>query len=177
MQFIGWRNLLERFVICIEGSPHVRWDYIMPDYGHRNPDFVNAAVVYGQTQNAPLIENEQYYVGDKITSYLGLHDPNASLPVERPRPLNSRSEDLRAVTPKYTDLGKEVGPGFWFLEVTWNETPTGLVLLENPDGTFRRTGFFKCGRNGGSLDGLATDLGPRRWDWDMGLRMYKICLV
>lgn len=77
----------------------------------------------------------------------------------------------------------KTGNELWFLEVTWDDSPMGLVLVENPDGTFRRVGIFKMGRNEPMEDEdpdfpmAIFPLGPRNWDWEEGLKMCTITLV
>jgi hypothetical protein len=65
-------------------------------------------------------------------------------------------------------------PDFWFLQLTWTMTPSGLLLN-------RRVGFFNMGRNNYEktdwrIRGSGT-VRPRDWDWYGGLRMCKATLV
>ncbi len=159
--------LTERYVIIGDGRSHIYWDYLIPDDGAGNPYFKRPIKYRGKGGNSQR-RNE----GDEILfARAERDDPN-------------RQHAIRPTPPKGSTLilrkAKKSENYFWFLEITWGDTPTGLVLVDNGDGTFKRVAFFRMGRNNYKYDESSPEVfysGKRDWSWDDGLRMCTVTIT
>jgi hypothetical protein len=168
MRRMEWPEVTARYVIETEGNPHIYWDYIIPDGGAANPHFMKAA------KSGRARPNTQYLIRDKLISKADAESAQSKPTMRRIPPQASGSPG-----PGHR-VGNQSGQSFWFLELTWNDTPTGLVLVDAGDGTYKRTGFFMMGRNNDPEDLWVNGVhisGRREWDWDRGLEMRTITIV
>ncbi|KAH7084023.1 heterokaryon incompatibility protein-domain-containing protein [Paraphoma chrysanthemicola] len=174
MQRMTFKEIDERFILCIDEEPHIFWDYIIPDRGLLNK-YINQASRNTDDSDFYTWRNPQRErIKQKITNRM-LDEKN---PVDdEPEAPNPRPTPKRGRIPPATGAI----PEFWLLELTWTEVPKGLLLVRREDDLFERAGYFKMGRHlWESTDwrsrGLQT-AGPRDWDWYGGLRMCTITMV
>jgi hypothetical protein len=164
MRQMEWPELTERFVLATDGSPHIYWDYIIPDGGHENPEFMRVAALGGARPNP------QYIIRSKLLSFSGVGWTARGSQDEPPTP-------PAGSVPAYSTSSRN---SFWFLEVSNSEgIPTGLALMQVPasEATFKRVGVFRMGgKDWRSSNG--DDFTPRiDWDWDEGLEMCTVTIV
>lgn len=180
MTRMNFLEIVEGFVIVGDGSPHMFWDWIMPDNGLMNLFLAPAAEV--QIKNP--VRNPQVLVQQKMTSGLSIDriqedDKTRSIPpnaIDRsfstPFGTSARGKEKQ----KESELEKK----FWLLEITHTNAPAGLVLIQIHDNVFKRIGMFRMGRDLSSetlwINGLYIS-GPRQWDWDGRLEMRKCIII
>jgi hypothetical protein len=166
MQPMTLEKMQRRFVFSKDGNIHIYWDYIIPDGGMENPYIKQASKDYtGKWDRNPqkLIERRIGFA-TSVEPELGGVDTRPTPP--------SGSANIASATRS---------DSFWFLEVTWDDTPTGLVLFRREDGSFERVGFFFMGRNNYQKASWiyrgSQPAGARDWNWDEGLRICTITIV
>ncbi|KAH8897219.1 HET-domain-containing protein [Thozetella sp. PMI_491] len=176
MTQMSYEEIISYFVIVIDGSPHIYWDWIVPDGGAVNM-YLGPA---GKLQMQYPEINPQVIVDGQITNMIGpplvqetLHrptPPDATLDHSWPKPASSRRGRHSRGNPD---------ADFWLLEIGHTDIPTGLVLIRLRDSEFRRIGMFRMGRNQNPnrqwVNGYEI-AGPRRWDWDARLEM-RTCSI
>jgi hypothetical protein len=164
MQF---EDIVDRFVMAAINDAHALWDFIVLDGGEFDMDFGRVSMMC-----APQPANEQYYLKNRVSALMSATAGRAGGSATRKVP-----PDGKAVVPEEVRTGKE----FWFLEITWDNVPTGLALREVGEGLFKRVGFFKMGRNQvvdpDDMPMPVENLGPRPWDWDESLNMCTITII
>lgn len=166
MRCMTFKEITERFVTVTNFTPHLFWDYIIADHGFTGPPWVEASKLA-----RPYSLNEQYSISNPVSSLLSATTVKY-MPTNRAIP-----QDGEASIPGDIRTGMD----FWFLEITWDDSPRGLVLIEVGDRIFKRLGYFRMGRN----DPIDVDdfplppeyFGPRPWDWDEGLKMCTVTIV
>jgi hypothetical protein len=160
-------QVLQRFVLAANGEPHIYWDYIIPDGGRQNPYFSQVVKYYRAKGH---MANEQALITDKVSDPSGGRTDQEGID-RRPTPPRGSANAM---------LSNQSESGIWFLEITWDDTPTGLVLLRREDGIFVRIGFFLLGRNNYQKADWrmrgSQHVGDRDWNWDKGLMMCTITI-
>lgn len=175
MTQMSYEELVTYFVVVTEGSPHIYWDWIVPDGGAAN-EYLGPA---GKLQMQHPEINPQILVDANITNMLGGDPFLVQEKTQRPIPPSKTTSPW----PEPTTRKKRVYGGsdadFWLLEIGHTVIPTGLVLVRLGPGKFRRIGMFRMGRNQNPnwqwVNGYEI-AGPRRWDWDMRLEL-RNCVI
>ncbi|KAL5316962.1 hypothetical protein ACEPPN_016014 [Leptodophora sp. 'Broadleaf-Isolate-01'] len=186
MQSFSADEILAFFVVTdSEEWPHIFWDYIVAD-DSRLGNKVLAPYMERQKDEVVRAVNTQLAVRERVTKRMfgnGEIIPKAEERNIRPPP------DKGTFAPDTHDGNAGAVGGFrdlYFLEVTWTETPRGLVLVRRGKGddgmeVFQRVGFFNLARHKyEEMDWRmrgTEDAGRRDWDWYAGLRMYTLRIV
>lgn len=180
MTQMSYEEVVTYFVVVTDGSPHMYWDWIVPDGGAANEYLGPAAKL--QMQHPQI--NPQVLIEPKITSMLSAEQPLIQEDPQRPTPPPCLIPD---VWPEPMSKGSKGARGisiipdvdFWLLEIGHSIVPTGLVLRRLEGSNFKRIGMFRMGRNQNPnwkwVNGLEIE-GPRRWDWDLRLQM-RTCQI
>ncbi|RFU32957.1 hypothetical protein B7463_g3386, partial [Scytalidium lignicola] len=162
-----WPEFTERFVLVTSGSPHMFWDYVIPDRGNFDPNFMRVIAEVGSTARL----NPQYNLQKGI---IGGSSSNSQYTEHDTRERTA----LRVGT--IAPYDNSTRNSFWFLEVSnLSNVPTGLVLMQVPNlpATFKRVGFFKMGRSDPQASESDYITIPRDWDWYGGLEMCTITII
>ena len=175
---MSYEEIVCYFVIVTDGSPHIYWDWIVPDGGAANE--LLGPVGKLQAENPEI--NPQVLVGGSITNMLGGGEPLIKEPLHRPTPPDA-TLDRSWPKPASSSRGRHSrdvpDAEFWLLEIGHTNIPTGLVLIRLRDSEFKRIGMFRMGRNQSPnwqwVNGYEI-AGPRRWDWDARLKM-RTCII
>ena len=168
--------------------PHLFWDYVVMDESRVGREVLVPYVeMQGEGEGGEEIVREfnaqlRLGVKDKVTKKM----LGAGEIIPRPEARNMRARPRKGTIPPNEDERLGGLRELWFLEVTWTETPRGLVLVQNglgEDGVqvFQRVGFFHMGREGFRKTDWRMrgneDVGGREWDWYDGLRMCTLRIV
>ncbi|KAJ4423588.1 hypothetical protein N0V82_001754 [Gnomoniopsis sp. IMI 355080] len=177
MAQMSYEELITYFVIVTEGTPHMYWDWIIPDGGVGNEHIGPAAKL--QIKH-PEINPQILVDANRITSMLGGSPPLVRETSPRPIPPPPSTTDSWP-RPTYEKKRTRGAPDvdFWLLEIDHGRIPTGLLLIRLHSNRFKRIGMFNTGRNQSTTwewrNGLEIS-GPRRWDWDSRLAM-RSCII
>lgn len=173
MAQMSYEHLVSSFVIVTDGSPHMWWDYIIPDGGAANEHLGHAGDLQWQY---PEI-NPQVLANGRVTLDLvgaGDMEPLVREPSQRPVPPFANPD----VWPDPTGSNKKQAD-LWLLEISHTNTPAGLVLARIKGCEFRRVGMFVMARNKDPtyqwINGYEV-AGPRRWNWDARLKI-RSCVI
>ncbi|KAH7349168.1 heterokaryon incompatibility protein-domain-containing protein [Pyrenochaeta sp. MPI-SDFR-AT-0127] len=184
MQRLSPDEVLTFFVVVSsEKWPHIFWDYIVADDSRLGKEVLEP-YIEKQKEEIMLIVNPQLGISERVTKEMmknGEVLPKAEEKNPRPSPIKG-SFDPHGQTEHASSEFRDL----YFLEVTWTETPRGLVLIRkgrDMDGTevFERVGFFKMARDHYEKTDWRMrgeqDVGKRDWDWYGGLRMHTFKIV
>ncbi|KAG8157871.1 hypothetical protein KVR01_012143 [Diaporthe batatas] len=174
MAQMSYEEVVSNFVIVTDGSPHMFWDYIIPDGGAANEHLGHAGELqWKYPEINPQVAVDARVVLDLIGGGGGAR-PLARQPSERPVPPDANPDDWPAPAG-----GSKKQADLWLLEISHTNSPSGLVLVRIKGCEFRRIGMFVMARNQDPtyqwVNGYEVS-GPRRWDWDTRLRM-RSCIV
>lgn len=174
-----FEQIVTYFVVVTEGSPHVYWDWIVPDGGAANIYLGPAAKLQLQYPHI----NPQVLIESKLTNILSVEQPLVQENPQRPTPPPSLIPQFWP--PPLTKGGKRArgvtipDVDYWLLEIGHSIVPTGLVLRRLEGNKFKRIGMFRMGRNQNPnfrwVNGLEIE-GPRLWNWDSKLQM-RTCQI
>ncbi|KAK0119420.1 hypothetical protein ONS95_010872 [Cadophora gregata] len=166
--------------------PHLFWDYIVMDESKVGREVLGMYMEKQGKDEVVKAINPQLGVKERVTRRM-LGDGEI---LPRPDEKNTRPHPKEGRFPpnveRMSDGRNKSFRDLYFLEVTWTETPRGLVLVRKEagrDGTevFERVGFFQLGREGfGKTDWRMRgneDVGVREWEWYSGLRMCTLKIV
>lgn len=170
-------QLAEHFVVYVDGSPHIYWDYIIPDGGKRNHYLSHAANL--QRTNPNL--NPQAQITQILTNSASVEEPQEERG-DRPTPpdwIERPTRDMfRSNQPRLASEAPE-DVTYFLLEITHTTLPRGLVLVNLHDNVYKRIGMFSMGRDLGARTNDPAALriaGRRQWDWDSMLSM-RTCVI
>lgn len=174
MAQMSYEHLLSSFVIVTDGSPHMWWDYIIPDGGAANEHLGHAGDLQWQY---PEI-NPQVLANGRVTlDLVGAGDmrPLVREPSQRPVPPYADPSEW----PEPAGGSKKQAADLWLLEISHTNTPSGLVLVRIKGCEFKRIGIFVMARNQDPtyqwVNGYEV-AGPRRWNWDTRLQI-RSCII
>ncbi|KAJ4395897.1 hypothetical protein N0V93_000113 [Gnomoniopsis smithogilvyi] len=176
MAQMSYEEIVAFFVIVTVGSPHIYWDWILPDGGAAN-EYLGPAAKFQMKH--PKINPQVLSDFHNTSAHIG-GPPLIREDGQRPNPPSATTDawpDKPVNTKKRTRGVPDVD--FWFLEIEHSNTPTGLVLIRVDGNRFKRIGKFKMCRNQSPnwlmVNGLEIS-GPRRWNWDAKLKM-RNCII
>lgn len=175
MAQMSYEEIVTYFVIVTEGSPHIHWDWIVPDGGAANEHLGPAAKL--QMEHPEI--NPTILIDSRTTSRFGGDLPLIQDDPQRPVPPSATTDAWPAPTNQRKRESWIPDVDFWLLEIDHSIIPAGLVLIRLDGNRFKRIGMFRMGRNQSPdwrwVNGLEIS-GPRRWDWDMKLKM-RTCII
>ncbi|KAH7411437.1 heterokaryon incompatibility protein-domain-containing protein [Cadophora sp. MPI-SDFR-AT-0126] len=162
--------------------PHLFWDCIVMDESRVGREVLGPYMERQVEDEVVKAINAQLGVKERVTKrMLG----NGEI-IPKPEAKNTRPRPAKGTIPANSETQSGGLRDLYFLEVTWTETPRGLVLVRKGTGidgveVFQRVGFFQMGREGfGKTDWRMRgdeDVGGREWDWYAGLRMCTMRIV
>ncbi|KAH6662543.1 heterokaryon incompatibility protein-domain-containing protein [Halenospora varia] len=180
MQSLSIDEAIAFFVVVDPDTrPHIYWDHIIPD------DRSLSEKIFG-----PLIETQKDEDMVNFNPQLGITERIARRTLRKGEILPEvEKENDRPAPPdghfaSFEQRSRE--QELYFLEVTWTQTPRGLVLVrkgKDKDGVeaFERVGYFMMGRENCEKSDWRMrgeqNVGGRDWDWYSGLKMYTIKIV
>ncbi|KAH8680061.1 heterokaryon incompatibility protein-domain-containing protein [Tricladium varicosporioides] len=180
MQSLSIDEIIAFFVVVDpEIRPHIYWDYIIPDDSSLGNE-IFGPLIETQKDEDMVNFNPQLGITERITRKMlreGEILPEVENQNDRPAPPEGHFVSFEQINREQE---------LYFLEVTWTQTPRGLVLVRNgkdKDGVevFERVGYFLMGRENYEKSDWRIrgeqDAGGRDWDWYSGLKMYTIKIV
>ncbi|KAM3081916.1 hypothetical protein ACMFMG_004379 [Clarireedia jacksonii] len=175
MTHMSYEEIITHFVVVTDGSPHIYWDWILPDGGAANK-YLGPA---GKLQMRHPQLNPQVLTDIRTTLTLGGDPPLVRESSQRPTPPSKTADPWPQLIDKKKHARGVPDADFWLLEIGHTTVPTGLVLVQLAAGRFKRIGMFRMGRNQSPnwqwVNGYEIS-GPRRWDWDTRLEM-RNCII
>lgn len=176
MAQMSYEEIITYFVIVTKGSPHIYWDWIIPDGGAGNEYLGPAAelqLAHPEINPHVLVDFAQ------ITNMISGGSPLVQEPLPRPIPPSSTTGTWPEPTYKKKRTRGVPDVDFWLLEIGHSKIPTGIVLIRLHSNRFKRIGMFRMGRNQNPtwkwVNGLEI-CGPRPWNWDTRLEM-RNCII